>query len=131
MTYSPPVPLSAPARLSRSSAASTFATVGASPSVRAKSSKVSPDFSIDACNHAATNRIDNGDTYAVAPSPAVSVFDRKIKVVPGLSGEAQGLRFPHHPAPNSATIIKDETSLMIVPKINPRSEERRVGKECR
>src|ERR1700730_12295002 len=30
---------------------------------------------------------------------------------------AQGPRFHHQPAPNSATIIKDETSLVIVPKI--------------
>jgi Bacterial TniB protein len=41
-----------------------------------------PDFNPDPCNHSATNRIDNGDKYAVAPSPVTSVFERRITTVP-------------------------------------------------
>jgi hypothetical protein len=49
------------------------------PATRAN---ICPDFNPGPCSHAATNRIVNGDKYAVAPSPATSLFDRRTTTVP-------------------------------------------------
>ena len=43
------------------------------------------DPNLDASGQAATNRIVNGDKYAIAPSPATSVFERRITTDPDSS----------------------------------------------
>ncbi len=66
------------------------------PSLPTTRAKIGPDFSWDASNHAATNRIVSGDKYAVAPSPTVSVFERRMSMLPDpspISSMSSILRF--------------------------------------